>query len=62
MTSSLQDHSPHEVTKQLSLRMKRTGLTTVKVLVTRRAGKIQINFTGSTAEVAQAEKILANWA
>jgi hypothetical protein len=62
MTSSLQDHSPREVTKQLSLRMKRTGLATVKVVVTRRAGKIQINFTGSSAEVAQAQVILANWA
>jgi hypothetical protein len=41
--------------------MKTIGLDTIKVLVTRRAGKIQCNFTGSKEQVVQAEKILAAW-
>ena len=41
--------------------MKRTGLTSIKVEVTRRAGKLRFNFTGSDEEVKQAEKILADW-
>jgi hypothetical protein len=62
MNNSLEQHPITEVSKQLQLRMKKTGLDTVKVLVSRRAGKYQCSFTGSTEQVAQAEKILADWA
>ncbi|HYG34889.1 MAG TPA: hypothetical protein VEC99_08905 [Clostridia bacterium] len=58
---SLQQHSPHEVHKQLHLRMQRSGLSTVRVHVTRKAGKLQFHFTGSDEEVKKAEKILADW-
>ena len=59
--NSLQHHGIKEARKQLQLRMKRTGLTSIKVEVTRRAGKLRFNFTGSDEEVKQAEKILADW-
>lgn len=42
--------------------MKNQGLDTIKVLVTRHAGKIKIAFTGSVEQVAKAEQILAAWA
>jgi hypothetical protein len=58
---SLQRHGVKEAHKQLHLRMQRSGLSTIKVLVTRRAGKIRFNFTGSADEVPKAEKILADW-
>ena len=58
---SLQQHGLQETHKQLHLRMKRNGLGTIKVHVTRRAGKLKFNFTGSDAEVKKAEKILADW-
>jgi hypothetical protein len=41
--------------------MRRSGLSSVKVQVTRRAGKLRFNFTGLDEEVKQAEKILAEW-
>jgi hypothetical protein len=41
--------------------MQRSGLSSVKVLVTRRAGKIKIHFTGPDEEVKKAEQILADW-
>jgi len=41
--------------------MKTNGLETIKVLVTRRAGKYQYNFTGSAEQVVKAEAILAAW-
>lgn len=59
--NSLQHHGIHEAHKQLHLRMKRNGLSSIKVLVTRRAGKLQFNFEGSDEEVKKAEKILADW-
>ncbi len=59
--TSLQRHGINEAHKQLHLRMKRSGLSTVVVEVTRRAGKLRFNFTGSEAEVKKAEKILADW-
>ena len=62
MNNSLEQHPINEVLHQLQVRMKKTGLDTVKVLVSRRAGKYQCSFTGSTEQVAQAEKILAEWA
>jgi hypothetical protein len=59
--NSLQKHGPQEAHKQLHLRMQRRGLSSIKVEVTRRAGKLKFNFTGSAADVKQAEKILADW-
>ena len=41
--------------------MKNSGLDTIGVQVTRRAGKLRFNFTGSAEQVVEAEKILANW-
>ncbi|MGA9777318.1 MAG: hypothetical protein ACLPRE_03230 [Limisphaerales bacterium] len=61
MSNSLQQHGIKEVYKQLRLRMKKSGLETIKVHVTRRAGKYRYNFTGASEQVAQAEKILAAW-
>lgn len=59
--SSLQHHGLHEAHKQLHLRMQRSGLSTVKVIVTRRAGKMKFSFTGSEDEVKKAHQILAEW-
>ena len=59
--NSLQHHGIHEAHKQLHLRMQQSGLASIKVLVTRRAGKLKFNFTGSDEEVKKAEKILADW-
>ena len=61
MSNSLQKHGLHEAHKQLSTRMKRDGLNTVKVEVTRNAGKLKFNFTGSPEQVAKAQKVLADW-
>jgi N-methylhydantoinase B/oxoprolinase/acetone carboxylase alpha subunit len=61
MTYSLQQHGIAEAQKQLRLRMKRSGLETIKVEVTRRAGKLRFNFTGSEEQVKKAEDILAKW-
>ena len=61
MTNSLQKHGIIEVQKQLRLRMKNSGLETIKVEVTRRAGKLRFNLTGSVEQVKKAENILANW-
>ena len=41
--------------------MKSIGLDTIKVQVTRRAGKLKFNFTGSAEQVEKAEKVLADW-
>jgi len=61
MYNSLQKHGMHEAHKQLRTRMKLRGLETIEVQVTRRSGKLQFGFTGSTEQVAKAEKILADW-
>lgn len=61
MSNSLQQHGIPEVYKQLRLRMKNSGLETIKVQVDRNGGKYKYSFTGSAEEVAKAEKILANW-
>ena len=61
MSNSLQRHGIKEIYKQLRLRMKNSGLETIEVHVTRRAGKYKYNFTGSAEQVVQAEKILAAW-
>ena len=61
MSNSLQQHGIKEIYKQLRLRMKNSGLETIEVHVTRRAGKFKFNFTGSAEQVVQADKILAAW-
>jgi hypothetical protein len=62
MSNSLQQHGAREIYKQLRLRMKRSGLDTIQVHVTRRAGKFKFAFTGSPEQVVNAEQILAAWA
>jgi hypothetical protein len=62
MSNSLQQHGIKEIYKQLRLRMKNSGLETIEVHVTRRAGKFKYNFTGSPEQVVKAEQILAAWA
>jgi len=61
MSNSLQQHGIKEIYKQLRLRMKNSGLETIGVQVTRRAGKYKYHFTGSAEQVMAAEKILAVW-
>jgi hypothetical protein len=61
MSHSLQQHGIREAHKQLRLRMKKSGLDTIEVQVTRQAGKLKFNFTGSPAQVTKAREILANW-
>jgi hypothetical protein len=41
--------------------MKNSGLETIEVQVTRRAGKLKFGFTGSKEQIVKAEKILADW-
>lgn len=62
MSKSLQQHGIKEIYKQLRLAMKNSGLETIKVEVTRRAGKFKFAFTGSPEQVVKAEQILAAWA
>ena len=59
--NSLQRHGLHEAYKQLHLRMQRSGLSSIKVQVTRRAGKMKFHFIGLEEEVKKAEQILADW-
>jgi hypothetical protein len=59
--NSLQRHGIHEAHKQLQFRMRRSGLTSIVVHVTRRAGKLRFHFTGSEDEVKKAGTILAGW-
>jgi hypothetical protein len=61
MTNSLNLHGAREVHKQLQLRMKNSGLETIKVQVTRKSGKNKCRFTGSPEQVVKAEQILAAW-
>jgi hypothetical protein len=61
MSNSLQKHGLHEAHKQLRARMKRDGLETIEVQVTRQAGKLKFAFTGSKDQVVKAEKVLADW-
>jgi len=61
MSNSLKQHGTREIYKQLRLRMKNSGLETIQVQVTRKAGKCKYSFTGSAEEVVAAEKILADW-
>jgi hypothetical protein len=59
--TSLHCHGAKEAHKQLQLRMKRRGLTTIKVSVTRKSGRLNVQFTGSDEEVNKARAILADW-
>jgi hypothetical protein len=59
--TSLHRHGAQEAHKQLHLRMKRSGLTTVKVSVTRKSGRLNVQFSGSDEEVNKARQILADW-
>ena len=61
MSNSLEQHGIKEIYKQLRLRMKTSGLDTIKVQVSRRAGKYKYNFTGSPEQVLKADKIFAAW-
>jgi hypothetical protein len=61
MSKSLQQHGLVEAQKQLRLRMKNQHLDSIKVEVTRRAGKLRFHFTGSPDQVIKAEEILASW-
>jgi hypothetical protein len=62
MSKSLQQHGFKEIYKQLRFSMKKNGLDSIEVQVTRRAGKFKFAFTGSPEQVVQAEQILAAWA
>jgi uncharacterized protein (DUF302 family) len=62
MSNSLQQHGFKEIYKQLRFSIKKNGLDTVEVQVTRRAKKYKFAFTGSPEQVVQAEQILAAWA
>jgi len=59
--TSLHRHGALEAHKQLNLRMKRSGLTTIKVSVTRKSGRLNVQFSGSDEEVNKARQILADW-
>jgi hypothetical protein len=59
--TTLHRHGAKEAHKQLSLRIKRSGLTTIKVSVTRKSGRLKVHFTGSDEETKKAEKIFADW-
>jgi hypothetical protein len=59
--TSLHRHGAKEAHKQLQLRMKRRGLTTIRVSVTRKSGRLNVQFTGSDGEVKEARQILADW-
>jgi hypothetical protein len=59
--TSLHRHGAKEAHKQIQFRMKRNGLNTIKVSVTRKSGRLKVQFTGSDDEVKKAQKILAEW-
>jgi hypothetical protein len=59
--TSLHRHGAKEAQKQLHLRIKRCGLTTIKVSVSRKSRRLKVHFTGSDAEVKKAQKIFADW-
>jgi hypothetical protein len=59
--TNLHRHGAKEAHKQIHLRMKRSGLNTIKVSVTRKSGRLNVQFTGSDEEVKKARQILADW-
>jgi hypothetical protein len=60
--TSLHRHGAKEAYKQIHFRMQKSGLTTIKVSVTRKFGRLKVDFAGSDAEVKKAQQILADWA
>ena len=59
--NSLNQHGAREAHKQLVVRMKKSGLKTIKVTVTRKFGRVKVDFAGSADEVKKAQQILADW-
>jgi hypothetical protein len=59
--TSLHRHGAKEAHKQLHHRMMKSGLKTVKVSVTRKSGRLNVQFSGSDEEVKKARQILADW-
>jgi hypothetical protein len=59
--TSLHRHGAKEAHKQLQLRMKKSGLSTITVSVTRKSGRLKVQFSGSAEEVKKAQQILAGW-
>ena len=59
--TSLHRHGAREAHKQLHLRMKKRGLETVKLSVTRKSGRLDVQFSGTDEEVRIARQILADW-
>jgi hypothetical protein len=61
MNNSLQQYGIREVQKQLRLRMKNSGLDSIRVEVTRKSGKLKFDFLGSPDQVTKAYELVANW-
>jgi hypothetical protein len=61
MSKSLQQHGIKESYKQLRFCMKKHELDTIKVQITRRAGKLRFAFAGAPEQVTKAEQLLAAW-
>jgi hypothetical protein len=59
--TSLHRHGAKEAHKQLQFRMKRSGLSTIKLSVTRKSGRLSVDFAGAEDEVRKARQILADW-
>jgi hypothetical protein len=59
--TSLHRHGAKEAHKQLHMRMKKCGLNTIKISVTRKTGRLNVQFSGSDEEVKKAQQILADW-
>jgi hypothetical protein len=59
--TSLHQHGAKEAQKQLHLRIKRSGLNTVKTSVTRKSGRLKVRFTGAPDEVKKVEQIFADF-
>jgi hypothetical protein len=59
--TSLHRHGAKEAHKQIQLRMTKSGLTTIRVSVTRKFGRLNVQFSGSDEEVNKAQRILADW-
>ena len=60
--TSLHRHGAKEASKQIRLRMKNSGLTTIKISVTRKSGRLDVDCAGADDEVKKARQILADWA
>jgi hypothetical protein len=59
--TSLHRHGAKEAHKQLHFRLKKCGLNTVQVSVTRKSGRLKVQFSGADEEVKKAQQILASW-